>query len=265
MCGPKNLYGEQMSTSTPQPCDVDRAVRRVVHRVRPRERAGLVRELGDPRDVGQRADGVRRDREGDDLRPRSERACEVVQVERVSSWMSAKRMTRPRSCATSSQGETFASWSSLVTTISSPSRNSRAAVRVSAKLSVDMFGAERDLGRVAVEEAPRGDVRLLDQRLGADARPVRAADVRVRSAEVRRRRRRSPSRAPAFRPVRRRTRAGSAARRSARVPPRRRKRSSPCAERYRAGSVRPGPFIEFAHAYAPPVGGRVLRALLRVA
>ena len=38
---------------------VDRPVRGVVHGVHPGERARLVRELGDPADVGDRADGVR--------------------------------------------------------------------------------------------------------------------------------------------------------------------------------------------------------------
>jgi hypothetical protein len=41
--------------------------------------------------------------------------------------------------ASSSQGETLPSWSSFVTMTSSPARQSRAAVRVSAKLSVVMF------------------------------------------------------------------------------------------------------------------------------
>src|SRR5712691_1322313 len=57
----------------------------------------------------------------------------------VSSLMSAKRTTRPRSCASSSHGDTFASWSSRVTRIWSPSLKARAAVRVSAKFSVVMF------------------------------------------------------------------------------------------------------------------------------
>ncbi len=44
-------------------------------------------------------------------------------------------ITRPRSCASSSQGETFASWSSAVTTISSPSRRVRPNARLRRKLS----------------------------------------------------------------------------------------------------------------------------------
>ena len=62
--------------------DVDRSVGRVMHGVGPRERAGLVGELGDPSRVGEGADGVRGEREGDDLRPLSELAREVVHVER---------------------------------------------------------------------------------------------------------------------------------------------------------------------------------------
>ena len=53
--------------------------------------------------------------------------------------MSAKWTTSPLSCASSSHGETFASWSSFVTITSSPSAHSRAAVRVQAKLRVVMF------------------------------------------------------------------------------------------------------------------------------
>ena len=48
-CGPKNLYGEQMSTSTPHRGDVDRPVRPVVDGVRPGQAPALVRELGDRR------------------------------------------------------------------------------------------------------------------------------------------------------------------------------------------------------------------------
>ena len=44
------------------------------------------------------------------------------------------------SCASSSQGETFASWSSFVQRISSPACQSRATVRESANESVVMFG-----------------------------------------------------------------------------------------------------------------------------
>ena len=58
----------------------------------------------------------------------------------MSALMSTNRTSRPLSRASSSHGETFASWSSLVQTISSPGSKSRPAVRERAKLSVVMFG-----------------------------------------------------------------------------------------------------------------------------
>lgn len=53
--------------------------------------------------------------------------------------MSTIRTTAPTSWAISSQGETLASWSSRVTTSSSPSRSSRANARESEKLRLVMF------------------------------------------------------------------------------------------------------------------------------
>ena len=46
--------------------DVDRPVRAEVHGVGPGERACTVRELDDAPRIGERADGVRRERERDD-------------------------------------------------------------------------------------------------------------------------------------------------------------------------------------------------------
>jgi hypothetical protein len=57
----------------------------------------------------------------------------------VSFRIAAMRTSRPRSYASSSHGETFASWSSSVTTTASPAFHVRAAARVSAKFSVVMF------------------------------------------------------------------------------------------------------------------------------
>ena len=53
-----------------------------MHGVDPRERAGLVRELDDPADVGRGADRVRGGREGDDFRPRRALGRQVVEIER---------------------------------------------------------------------------------------------------------------------------------------------------------------------------------------
>ena len=57
----------------------------------------------------------------------------------MSSRIAATRTFRSRSRASSSHGETLPSWSSCVTTISSPASSSRPTVRLSAKLSVVMF------------------------------------------------------------------------------------------------------------------------------
>jgi hypothetical protein len=58
------------------------AVRRVVHPVRPCERARVVRELRDAARVGDRPDRVRGQREGDDTRPVGEQRRQRVDVER---------------------------------------------------------------------------------------------------------------------------------------------------------------------------------------
>ena len=63
--------------------DVDRAVRRVVDGVDPRERPCRVGELRDARHVRQRPYGVRRPRERDDARPLAELSLEVGEVERA--------------------------------------------------------------------------------------------------------------------------------------------------------------------------------------
>ena len=87
----------------------------------------------------------------------------------VSSLSPTTRTTRSRSCASSSHGETFASWSSPVTRISSPALNVRATVRVNVKLSDVMFGpnvtcsAEQSRKRPAVScaSAMSASVRML--------------------------------------------------------------------------------------------------------
>ena len=100
--------------------DVDRAVRRVVDGVRPGQRAHRMRELGDARDVDQRPDRVRRERERDHARPIRELRLEVGEVELAVVVDVYEPDPVPRSRASSSQGAMFASWSRRVTTISSP-------------------------------------------------------------------------------------------------------------------------------------------------
>ncbi len=50
------------------------------------------------------------------------------------------RIVAPASRAARTQGVTLASWSRRLTRISSPARHSRAIARLSAKVSVVMFG-----------------------------------------------------------------------------------------------------------------------------
>jgi hypothetical protein len=61
--------------------DVNRLVRRVVHRVHPRERPGLVRELADPAGVGDRTDRIGGPGERDHLGAWPELALEVREVQ----------------------------------------------------------------------------------------------------------------------------------------------------------------------------------------
>ena len=202
-------------------------MRRVVHGVDPGQRARLVRELGHPCHVHQRSDGIRGPGIRDHARavraaaPRGRRGRASCRRD-----MSAKRTTRSRSRASSSQGETLASWSSRVTTISSPAASSRPSVRVRAKLSVVMLAPKTTSSGLAAEELRRRISGLVDQDLGSAAGLVRAADVRVRVRAGSRRSHRSPRPAPACRRGRRRTPAPCRAPRNGCV--RRRRRTLSC-------------------------------------
>ena len=98
----------------------------------------------------------------------------------MSSLMSTKRTVRSRSWASSSQGETFASWSSLVQRISSPAPKLAAGRAREREESVVMFGPKTTSSPGAAEEAAGDLARRAVERLGAAARLVRAARVRVR-------------------------------------------------------------------------------------
>ena len=69
------------------------------------------------------------------IRPSSASWSRVTSSGRIGAW----RTTRSWSAATSSQGDTLASWSSWVTTISSPGSSVRATAWASRKFSVVMF------------------------------------------------------------------------------------------------------------------------------
>ena len=209
-CGPKNLYGEQSSTSRPSSPRAQAPVRRHVHRVRPRQRADRVRRGGDPLGVGDRAHRVGGEREGHhpgalpDAAPRAPRR----RASHPPSRSGAVRTTKPWSSATTSHGDTFASWSSAVTTISSPGFIVRATACASWKLSVVMFGAEGDSLGLGAGEVGGGRSPPLHHLVRLARGAERAAQVRVRVAQVAPPSRRSPAAAPASHPGRRSRRLG---------------------------------------------------------
>ena len=94
------------------------------------------------------------------------------------------RTTRSWSAATSSQGEMFASWSSWVTTISSPGSSVRATAWASWKLSVVMFAPKAiSSGSLPVKSAAASRPRAItssEARGGGE----RAAQVGVALAQV---------------------------------------------------------------------------------
>ena len=140
----RTLYGRQLSSSSRRPSatpevravelvrraeqhvdrdllQVDRPVRRVVHGVAPGERAGLVRDRDDLLDGRDRAERVRGPRERDDARALGDAASAAGRGRAGPRRRSRTRWTvMPLSCASSSHGEMFASWSSFVATTSSP-------------------------------------------------------------------------------------------------------------------------------------------------
>ena len=164
--------------------DVDPAVRAVVDGVRPGERAGAVRELDDPRHVRRRPDRVRRDRERDDARPLGELRLEVVEVEREivvdareadddAEILLERQPRRHVRVVVEPRAD------DLVTALELSAERAR-------EQEVERGHAlpERDLVRMAGEEAAGGGAGALDQLDGADARLVRRADVRVVLAQV---------------------------------------------------------------------------------
>jgi hypothetical protein len=164
--------------------DVDRAVRRVVHRVDPGQRAGRMGQLGDARDVDERAHRVRGPGEGDDARPVGELRLEVVEVEaRVVAdrgdphlQVEVAREFQPRrdvAVVVELRDDDLVAGLELAPERAREREVERRHVR-----------AEDDLFRRAAEEVAAGPARLVHERLRATARRVRAADVRVRGAQV---------------------------------------------------------------------------------
>jgi hypothetical protein len=164
--------------------DVDRAMRREVHGVGPCDRARLLREGCDPWHVGQRPDRVRRDRKGDDPRPVAELPFEVVEVERcvvvdvdeADDQVAVARQLEPGGdvgVVVEPGAEDLVPGFEVAAGCPREREAERGHVRAE-----DGF-----LGRAA-EESAGGLARAVLERLGASARLVRAADVRVRGSEV---------------------------------------------------------------------------------
>ena len=143
-----------------------------------------VRQLDDPPHVGQRADGVRRDRESGDARAAGELPLEVGEVDVAVVRDVGETTTRPRSWASSSHGETLPSWSRRVTTISSPAFHVRAAVGEPGSTSEGHVRAERHLFGGATEGNGRPRPGRRPRPHGPLARLERPADVRVRLAQI---------------------------------------------------------------------------------
>ena len=187
--------------------DVDRLVRRVVHRVDPRDRAGLARQRADALRVCDRAGRVRGERERDDARPVTELPLEVVVVDRepVGRLDDAARSgpcpQRARPTARHRRRGRAASSGSR-----RPASKSRAAVRGSAKSSVVMFMPNEISSGVRAEEPTSVVLRAREDRLDRAAGGIRA---RRGCRTPRATRSRSPARprpGPACRRARRRTR-----------------------------------------------------------
>jgi hypothetical protein len=137
---PEDLVGRAQQDVGTERAAVGTPVGRVVHAVGPGQRAGATGGRGDASRVGDRAQRVGGQRERDDPVRLPKTASTSPGSSVPSGRIGASRTTSPWSSATRTQGATLASWSSWVTTISSPRRRVRATAWASRKLSVVMFG-----------------------------------------------------------------------------------------------------------------------------
>ena len=134
---------------------------------------------------------------------------------RHSSSTSTNRTTRSLSRASSSQGETFASWSRRVTTTSSPALPVARGRSREREVERRHVRAEADLVGCRTQEARNRSVGLLDDldRFAGSSRKARRDSRSTRASTPSSRRRPSPE--PASRPARRRTRSAGQGRGSA--------------------------------------------------
>ena len=184
---------------------LDGPMRRVVHRVDPGERPA-VRELDDLRRRRDRPDRVRGHRERDHLRPLGDQRAQMVEVEPALPRRARRRTVTTLSCASSSHGEMFASWSSRVTTTSSPS--SPVPRRGAREREVERrhVRAERHLVGRRAEQVARRRARRADRVVGHRREVGNFPPAFALLASSSRRPPRAPSPAPGCRPGRRSTR-----------------------------------------------------------
>ncbi len=180
-------------------------VGRQVHGVGPRERAGAMGGGGDAPGVGDRSERVGGEREGHHPGALPEQGLEARPRSRVPSAarIGARRTTSPWSAATSSQGDTLASWSRSVTTISSPGPRVRATACASRKFSVVMFAPKAiSSGALPVRSAAAARASAITAS-DSSRGPERASQVGVGPAQVVRHRLDHHAPAPGTRPARR--------------------------------------------------------------
>ena len=126
-----------------QRADVDGAVRRVMDCVDERECAGGVGEADNFFDGIDCAHGVRCVAYGDEAGARGDFPAEIVEIERAVFRANVDLTDDDAAFFQGAPGATLASWSSVVTTISSPERSSRPIARDSAKVRVVMLGPKK--------------------------------------------------------------------------------------------------------------------------
>ena len=165
--------------------DVGRDVRCGVNGVGPGERADAVRQLHDPRDVRQRADGVRSDREGDDAGARGKLCLQIGEIDvtfvrdvgeaDLEAEVVGQLEPRRDVAVMVEAGD-----DDLVSRLEAAARGARQRERQRGHV-----GAERHLFGRAAEKAAGGLARGIDDAHGALARLERPAHVGVGLAQIR--------------------------------------------------------------------------------
>ncbi len=169
----------------PSPAAVHPPVRRVVDGVGPGERAGAVRELDDRGRVRDRAERVRGERDRDHPRARADERGEVLHVERAVAWQeSGLAHHEPVILRDAQPGGDVRVVIELRRDDLVAGRERAAEGVHELELERRRVRAERDLAGIRTEQVGGRRARLVQHRVGLDARREGAAAVRVRPLEV---------------------------------------------------------------------------------